>query len=174
MPRPTPGIGSEGSENTENVSEHCLLVFSAKHPRALERSADAIREYLANSPAKLGDIAYSLAAHREAYSHRGFAVVGPDQASSFKMEAAGTAPETQPSVVWVFTGQGAQWAQMGKELLEKEPLVCQRVEHFDRLLASLSRPPSFSVKGKPERQRQRKSLYSIGALLTRIMFQGRS
>ncbi|KAL8330451.1 hypothetical protein RB593_001456 [Gaeumannomyces tritici] len=147
LPRPIPGIGVETSENRDDdVSSQRLLVFSAKHPKALERSAEAVRNYLADRPVKLGDMAYSLATHRAAYSQRAFAVVGSDEASSFRVEAGGTALETQPSVAWVFTGQGAQWPQMGKELLEKEPLVRQRVEHFDRLLASLSKPPPFTIK----------------------------
>ncbi|KAL8369828.1 hypothetical protein RB595_000258 [Gaeumannomyces hyphopodioides] len=159
LPRPIPDIGVQGSENADDASSHRLLVFSAKHPKALERSAEAVRNYLADHPAKLGDMAYSLAAHREAYSQRAFALVGPDEAGSFRIDAGGTAPEKQPSLAWVFTGQGAQWAQMGKELLEKEPLVRQRVEHFDRLLASLSEPPSFTIEGEIMKPQAHSRLY---------------
>ncbi len=39
------------------------------------------------------------------------------------------------SLVFVFTGQGAQWWGMGKQLLEREPIFRQSIERIDKILA---------------------------------------
>ncbi|KAI8316560.1 Highly reducing polyketide synthase gloL [Colletotrichum sp. SAR11_240] len=43
-------------------------------------------------------------------------------------------------------GQGAQWAQMGKELLQQNVLVQQTISRLDSVLASLSDPPQWKLK----------------------------
>lgn len=53
-------------------------------------------------------------------------------------------------MIWVFTGQGAQWAQMGKELLEHEPLFQQQINALDDVLAGLPDPPPWTLKGTLE------------------------
>lgn len=129
------------------------MPFSAKHPVALQNSAKAIKRYLAANPTKLADVAHSLAVHREHYPHRGFVVMSPGVTTSplcLLLQTAKPVSECGggcPAAVWAFTGQGAQWAQMGKELLEMEPLVRERIEHFDELMASLANPPAFKLKG---------------------------
>jgi acyl transferase domain-containing protein len=50
-------------------------------------------------------------------------------------------------VVWVFTGQGAQWAQMGKEIIQEHPLVSRRIDELDAILARLPEPPLWTIRG---------------------------
>ncbi|MBO8658134.1 acyltransferase domain-containing protein, partial [Staphylococcus aureus] len=44
--------------------------------------------------------------------------------------------------VWVFSGQGSQWAEMGKDLLAQEPVFAAKVAEIEPLIAAES---GFSV-----------------------------
>lgn len=50
-----------------------------------------------------------------------------------------TIPVT-PRILGVFTGQGAQWATMGRELIRSSTFVRERIQHLETSLATL--PPS--------------------------------
>ena len=58
------------------------------------------------------------------------------------LEAAVGRDERGP--VWVFSGQGSQWAQMGSELLRTEPEFAATVARIEPLIAAES---GFSVTG---------------------------
>ncbi|KFA72420.1 hypothetical protein S40288_08039 [Stachybotrys chartarum IBT 40288] len=49
-------------------------------------------------------------------------------------------------ISFVFTGQGAQWPQMGKKLMENSPVFSNAVEEMDMVLKSLPHPPVWSLK----------------------------
>ncbi|KAJ0382896.1 hypothetical protein COL922a_011597 [Colletotrichum nupharicola] len=70
-----------------------------------------------------------------------------------------------PSMIWVFTGQGAQWAQMGKELLQQNVLVQQTISRLDSVLASLSDPPQWKLKAPKERSRLAEAEFSQPCLV---------
>jgi acyl transferase domain-containing protein len=79
------------------------------------------KAFLDESPEVLPDVAYTLANKRQHLPHRTFAVCTGD---SFTL---GAPPPTkaqqlgqETSLVMVFTGQGAQWARMGFELLRSK------------------------------------------------------
>lgn len=43
----------------------------------------------------------------------------------------------KPSILGIFTGQGAQWPRMGAQLIEKSPYVGERIAELERALSSL-------------------------------------
>ena len=110
------------------------------------RSVVNIESYITRYPNNLSDIAHSLIKGREVYPYRTFAVA--NYGSTLNI-----APATKPAnnstlkTIWVFTGQGAQWAQMGIELLERHALVKQRIDELDNVLASLPNPPPWTIRG---------------------------
>ena len=55
---------------------------------------------------------------------------------------------TNPRILGVFTGQGAQWATMGRELIRNSPYVGELIATLDRSLAELPENdrPSWSIK----------------------------
>lgn len=87
----------------------------------------------------IADIAYTLANGREHLPHRSFAV-----ASTSKFEQ-GAPPLTSskkgaardPNVVMVFTGQGAAWPQMGRDLLRSNSVFARTINSLDAHLKSL-------------------------------------
>jgi acyl transferase domain-containing protein/NAD(P)-dependent dehydrogenase (short-subunit alcohol dehydrogenase family)/SAM-dependent methyltransferase len=56
-------------------------------------------------------------------------------------------PKEAPGLLAVFTGQGAQWPGMGKELLQRSPVFRKTIEECDAILQSLpaGEAPSWSL-----------------------------
>ncbi|KAK5991578.1 Highly reducing polyketide synthase gloL [Cladobotryum mycophilum] len=127
-----------------------LLTISANSSTSLQIRVDNLREYLESRPGSLDDLAHTLALHRVHMPHRTFCVAdgGPLEFSAFqKTSAIGTTAEATGRVAYVFTGQGAQWAGMGKSLIEGSPSFRDDIRMMDRALQQLSEPPSWTIEG---------------------------
>ncbi|XTI91351.1 polyketide synthetase, partial [Cenococcum geophilum] len=53
---------------------------------------------------------------------------------------------SKPRLLGIFTGQGAQWARMGAELLATSPTVVSILDRLEQSLAELPDGPSWSIK----------------------------
>jgi len=139
----------EGTIDTQaSAPSHTkLFVFSAKHPKSLERMVQNHQAYQMGNSDCLSDMAYTLAMKRETLSHRAFVVVnGIDDwilfySSRNTLDAPG-------KLVFVFSGQGAQWAGMGKALIKGVPSFRKSIEDMDSVLQQLDDPPKWKLKGK--------------------------
>ncbi|KAI0101308.1 putative polyketide synthase [Nemania sp. FL0031] len=102
---------ASGTNSTPKV-----LVWSAKNEEALKRTTKNYAAYMESSTPNLDQIAYTLAVKRNRLTWRSFAVL--------KADTPGLPPKL-PSIrssrdvglAFIFTGQGAQYAGMGLELL---------------------------------------------------------
>lgn len=47
----------------------------------------------------------------------------------------------------IFSGQGAQWAGMGKEMIQGDPEFRADIETMDSILRGLKCPPSWTIIG---------------------------
>jgi acyl transferase domain-containing protein len=124
-----------------------LLVVSAKSQEALLSREQSLLNYMGLHPNRLSDLAYTLGARREHLSHRGFLINTDGKApemGAIKYSVAGRAP----SLTYVFTGQGAQWARMGRGLMKSFPSFLDDIRSLDIVLQNLERPPSWSLRGK--------------------------
>ncbi|KAK1723031.1 beta-ketoacyl synthase domain-containing protein [Colletotrichum acutatum] len=135
---------TNGLSSGPGVSRHQLLPLSAKHPKSIAALSQKVQSYLGRSPESLGDVAHSLASHRETHPYRAFCVT--NGSSPLQISSVVKATTLSPDLVWVFTGQGAQWAQMGKELLEQEGLFKDRIDAMDGVLAGLPDPPPWTLR----------------------------
>jgi acyl transferase domain-containing protein/NADPH:quinone reductase-like Zn-dependent oxidoreductase len=85
----------------------------------------------------LSDLAYTLSERRTHHDYRAFAVAS--SLSELATELAATAPKrsrssrTNTDLLFVFTGQGAQWAAMGAQLM-CQPVFAQSVQESRRFL----------------------------------------
>ncbi|KAG4429988.1 hypothetical protein IFR05_014525 [Cadophora sp. M221] len=124
-----------------------LLLFSAKHPKALDRMVQNHKAYYSVNSDRLGDIAFSLAMKREKLSHRLCAVAnGIDDWSLLEPSRHGSFEPGK--LVFVFSGQGAQWAQMGGALIKNVPSFKKSIEDMDRVLHGLSDAPRWELKSQ--------------------------
>lgn len=102
-----------------------LLVFSMQDQNGLKRLFDGMATFLTEKSEKtpsLDALAYTLGTRRTLFPFRSFVVTdsvfspsNPDFKSILSNQNKRLS--RQDNVVFVFTGQGAQWALMGRELL---------------------------------------------------------
>ncbi|RYP51839.1 hypothetical protein DL768_002915 [Monosporascus sp. mg162] len=116
-----------------------LLPFSAHSEASLIRNISAYSSVFNNSSHSLADIAYTLAAKRTRFAQRSFrilnkhnAIVGLRGDQRIYSSPAGSA-----RLGFVFTGQGAQWHGMGRELFEYR-VFSDTIEYLDHIIATLS------------------------------------
>ncbi|MEV0695944.1 type I polyketide synthase [Streptomyces sp. NPDC050388] len=121
-------------------------VLSAKSEQALAAQADRLLAHLRDHPAASpADIGYSLALTRSRFEHRAAVVAGEraDFETALASIASGVpAPTVLSGVagrgtrpVFVFPGQGAQWAGMAVGLLEASPVFAARMAECAAALA---------------------------------------
>jgi non-ribosomal peptide synthase protein (TIGR01720 family) len=129
-------------ESHNSSSATHLLVLSAKTRPALERAAANLADYLRRyEDAELCDVAYTLQVGRRAFNHR-HAIVCEDTARAAReLEAMDSAQSlnvvgerSEPPVTLMFSGQGAQYVNMGLDLYKSEPGFRVHVERCAELL----------------------------------------
>ena len=113
-----------------------LLVLSAKTESALETATTNLTRYLVEHPeANLADVAYTLQLGRKEFAYRR-AVTCRDAADAVsalerldpRLVVTAVREDSEPAVVFMFSGQGTQYVNMGRELYQLEPVFR---EHFD-------------------------------------------
>lgn len=122
-----------------------LLVFSASHPDSLRRQDTAYQIWVPSNLPLLAAVSHTLGARRDHLAHRAFCVTdgnGTLEISSFSK------PKLSPQIVFVFTGQGAQWAEMGKNLMHDYPGFRRYIKGMDDILSGLPCAPTWGIEGK--------------------------
>ncbi|WP_179473477.1 sulfolipid-1 biosynthesis phthioceranic/hydroxyphthioceranic acid synthase [Mycolicibacterium vinylchloridicum] len=134
------------------AKELLLFPVCSTSVEELRNTAANLAEWVAGAgdDLSLSDLGYTLSRRR---GHRPLrtAVIAEDRASlieQLRAVAEGDEPY-QPAVghddrgpVWIFSGQGSQWASMGTELLATEPVFAATVAEIEPLIAAES---DFSV-----------------------------
>ncbi|WP_456046644.1 type I polyketide synthase [Streptomyces parvulus] len=136
-PREETETGHEDAR-VEASADSVPLVVSAGTPASLAAQAERLASFLENGAggASLTGVAGALATGRAVLGERAVVVAGSDdealaglRALARGERAAGvlTGTGTPGKVVWVFPGQGSQWAGMGRELLDASPVFAERI-----------------------------------------------
>lgn len=142
-PPPAEVTGTRDSRPTGRVP----WVLSARTATALRgQAARLLRRVCVNPAPDPLDIAFSLATGRAALEHR--AVVLSDDRDRLVTALTALAEDTttpdvvtgtaaaSPRVAFVFPGQGAQWAGMGRDLLDSSPVFAARMAECDQALGA--------------------------------------
>ncbi|HLP89922.1 MAG TPA: type I polyketide synthase, partial [Nostocaceae cyanobacterium] len=119
-----------------------LLLLSAKTPSALQTATTNLAAYLQKYPnLNLADVAYTLQTGRREFDYRRMIVVEDLEDAVKVLESGNTqriftqSPETDtPSIVLMFTGQGAQYVNMARDLYENESVFRQECDRCCELL----------------------------------------
>lgn len=118
------------------------ILLSAKTEAALEALREKMVQRLMGDPhINLADVAYTLKVGRQSFGHRLLVMASsreeaierlekPEPPFSYQARGEGMAS----SVVFMFTGQGSQYAGMGKELYESVPSFTACVDRCAQLL----------------------------------------
>ncbi|KAH7149618.1 polyketide synthase [Dactylonectria estremocensis] len=129
-----------------------LVPLTSHSTKAGELAEEALATYLKDgNDASIEDLAYSLATRRTMHQQRSF-VVAEDSAGlveqlSTPRPAAPWTPtqKTTPRLGFIFTGQGAQWHAMGRQLIEQCPHFRQSIQRCDTVLKALPDAPEWSI-----------------------------
>jgi len=113
-----------------------LLVLSAKTSSALDTTAANYANYLAQHPdINLADVAYTLHCGRQSFKHRRMLVCQNNQEAATALRTLDPKcvftyfqPIENRPVVFMFSGQGAQYVNMGYELYQTESLFREEVD----------------------------------------------
>jgi acyl transferase domain-containing protein len=145
-----PGTPVSGGLNS-GVQSRKLFVLSANDKNALELMMKNLGIYLEQRPEifqndLMSNVAYTLGQRRSLLQWRVAipAAVSFDLIRALNSGNVSPARETSPPRIgFVFTGQGAQWNAMGRELYEQYPIFASTLDACDRYLASLGAPFSL-------------------------------
>lgn len=108
----------------------CLLPISAHSESSMRDSALKLAEFFdAHPAANLEDAAFTLQLGRKHFKNRGFAIANSatEAARILRKQSPGQlrtghSQETNPSVIFMFPGQGSQKVNMAREIYESEAL----------------------------------------------------
>ncbi|PMB71845.1 Lovastatin nonaketide synthase mokA [Beauveria bassiana] len=121
----------EAGQQLEEANDHPhLLVYSAATSESLSSMGKSYAEYLNKHPERIQDVVYTLVHKRESLEHRGFLVASRDSPGtpSIPIPSPGG---SKINIVMVFTGQGAQWPQMGRDLLKSNDNFRNSIQRMD-------------------------------------------
>ncbi|WP_229070440.1 type I polyketide synthase [Actinoplanes sp. DH11] len=112
--------------------------LSGRTPQALRAQARRLRDHLAANPADARDVGFSLATRRAALEHRavvlgeGLSELAGDEPAATVLRGTAAAAR-QP--VFVFPGQGAQWAGMAQRLSSASPVFAAAMAECEKALS---------------------------------------
>ncbi|KAK5100974.1 hypothetical protein LTS08_004580 [Lithohypha guttulata] len=151
-PRINPTTTALPDEFIHMTANRPLLLPLSTHT---EKAGKLLKSSLASAAGEdqartTGDFAYSLSnTRRTHHRYRSYAIAAPSENAKdvFSNAATSWKPvlKRKPRIGFVFTGQGAQWYNMGRELFEKSPLFRQLLLKCERVLMSLENPPTWSI-----------------------------
>jgi acyl transferase domain-containing protein len=129
-----------------------LFAWSAADENGLKRLTKVYEQYyndrVVGSQKSLDKLAFTLAARRSKLAWRAYAVLDPTQPIDSSTSSPITKPtrlSTERGLAYVFTGQGAQYAKMGLELLQY-PVFDAALHEASEIFRDLG--CKWSVQGK--------------------------
>ncbi|KAJ2999173.1 hypothetical protein NUW58_g87 [Xylaria curta] len=143
-----------------------LFVWSSYDQDGVLRVRDSLNEYIIKQSQTLDsptlkhyfmrDLNYTLAMKRTHHGWRSFALADSCAGlrNALPSKPVATRTLSKPRLAFIFTGQGAQWARMGRELMTYS--VFQRsLYEADKFLSKLNCPWSLSFELLKEEERSR-------------------
>jgi len=129
-----------------------LVAVSGKSGTAIQNNLKSLLKYLKENPdVSPGSLSYTTTARRVHYQHRvmlsGSSIkdIGTQIETAIENKSGVTRPKTTPEFVFTFTGQGAQYPGMGKDLLAHFGVFRNAVNRLDQICQGLGFPSVLPV-----------------------------
>ncbi|KAK2601916.1 hypothetical protein QQS21_004507 [Conoideocrella luteorostrata] len=126
-----------------------LLPISTASEPSLKRRVEDLQQYIKCRPESLCDVAYTLGLKRAHLRHRTFCIARPGGGSELNVESfrkTSGKSVNDITAAFVFTGQGANWAGMGKSLVQSSATFLNDIRAMDHALQQLTHPPSWTIE----------------------------
>ncbi|TRX89754.1 hypothetical protein FHL15_009344 [Xylaria flabelliformis] len=142
---------SDDASDDNHQSLPTLLVFSANDQQSLKRGITSLQSHLINPSVSVNvnDLAFTLSERRSRHYYRAFTITQASSSDSIELQDSslvlGKEASSQPRIGFVFTGQGAQWSQMGLELVNTFAQAKDFIRSLDEVLLSLPDPPNWTL-----------------------------
>lgn len=151
---------TEGENVTENPARVRLYLLSCFDQKGGRSQAKSLSEYLVDrlhgaDDRFLDDLAYTLGERRSRFDYK--AVVAANSVSqlieglddeSLKFKG----PSGKKALAYIFTGQGAQWYAMGRELMWAYPVFYKSLVRARECLSALGAPWNLIGKTMPQQK----------------------
>lgn len=142
--------GTATLSTTAQAQNTKLLVFTGADEKSLKRVTqqyqDFYKENISGDALKLDQLAFTLAERRSRMLWRTYAIAGDNHdEESILPPAKAIRTSADAGVAYIFTGQGAQYVNMGIELMQY-PVFEKTLRQVDDIYASLGCP--WSIFGK--------------------------
>lgn len=138
------GVHTTANDEPEINASPRLLVFSAAHPDSTRQGMENIKGYLEKNLELNLDISYTLNCRRERFPFRAFAISHDDGRLEFSNVSKAN---SECSVIWIFTGQGAQYAEMGRSLMTRSDVFRDAIRRLDASIADIDPSRSWLLEG---------------------------
>ena len=129
-----------------------------------KKAGDLLTETLANFVKSKKDVSPANLARslsnpgRSLHRHRSFFVESARVSTLEKLKIYGESwarsSDDEPRIGFVFTGQGAQWFAMGRQLIEQHTFFRQTLERCDKILHDLPNKPDWTCTGELQKSKE--------------------
>jgi acyl transferase domain-containing protein len=140
---------SRSARQQKETREYQLVLLSAKTETALETKTTQLLDFMkthdhSNDGLNLADTAYTLTLGRRDFNHRRMILCQELEDAKTALEELTPGPVkgavcdiAERHVVFMFSGQGAQYVNMGKGLYQKEPVFKENMDKCAEILTPL-------------------------------------
>lgn len=142
----------ESPNQAADLRSHHLVAVSAKTGVSLQGNLRSMLGFLKQNPdVSLGKLSYTTTARRMHHQHRVMLTGSSTKEVCTQIEAAlhdqtgMTRPKNPPKIVFTFTGQGAQYPGMGKQLFENFSVYRMEMRRLDQIGQSLGFPSMLPI-----------------------------
>lgn len=120
------------NENTKVKSKYKLVRYSAQTENALERYEEKLLKFIEHKKeVSIEDLSYTLQIGRKQFDFRKYLIVkeGDDLIQALKdKNTFATALSPKNNIIFMFSGQGSQYVNMGKDLYQTYPLFKETLD----------------------------------------------
>ncbi|KAF5630117.1 polyketide synthase [Fusarium sp. NRRL 52700] len=129
--------------NQHASESRSLLLLSANTEASLQKQLLNYQDWIAGNPERLADAGYTLARHRKHLPHRAFIV--SQHGKSIEVSGPSKISSSSLPLAFIFSGQGAQWPEMAKQLIEDDAAFRDDLHIMDLVLQRLEILPSWNL-----------------------------
>ncbi|MBP0013349.1 MAG: type I polyketide synthase [Roseofilum sp. SBFL] len=177
-------LSDQGNRQDELKRPVHLLTLSAKTEQALEDLVSRYQTYLETDPdVAISDVCYTANTGRQHFQHRLAVMASDPKELAEKLLDWQTGQEVvglscgefdrgsaSSKIAFLFTGQGSQYVNMGKQLYETVPTFRQALDRCDQILQPYLDYPLLEVLYPKEEQKSSSSLLDQTAYTQPALF----